>query len=143
MHRFIRRSLPGLALLIGVASSVGWAPLPWNSSEVVAITEKLSTTLRELLADPGLRAQQTTAYEQRHHEVAIAVVKQVQPRVAELRKRVVSSQDREVSRPYFERVAELREEIAIYAEQSSLPDATREKANRARALFDQLARFYD
>lgn len=145
MPSFVRRFLLGISLLLVAAPSVGQAAEPqpsWSQAEVVSLTEQLSAALDALLADPGLRAQQTTAYQQRRHEAAIVTVKQLQPRVAELRKRVDSGYDRERSRPFFEQVAELREEVAAYASESWLPDATRKKARRVRALFDRLARNY-
>ena len=100
----------------------GEAQRPWSQADVVALTEQLSTALDELLAVSGLRAQQ--------------------PRVAVMRKRVASGYDREVSQPFFEQVAELREEIAAYAGESWLPDTTRKKPRHVRALFDRLARYY-
>jgi hypothetical protein len=145
MIAFVRDSSLGLALLLWAAASVGWAAEEQQlrgSADVIALTDRLSVAIDELLADPGLRAEQTTAYQQRKHEAAIATLKQVRPRVAELRKRVAASSDPEASRPYFERGADLRGEIASYAEESWLPDATREKARHVRALFDRLAKYY-
>ena len=125
MRSIVRHFCLGFSLLLVAAASVGRAgeaQRPWSQADVVALTEQLSTALDELLADPGLRAQQ--------------------PRVAERRKRVASGYDREVSQPFFEQVAELREEIAAYAGESWLPDTTRKKPRHVRALFDRLARYY-
>lgn len=145
MSRLVRRFALGLSLLIVAAAAVGRADAarqPWSQAEVVGLTEQLSKALDELSADPGLHAQQTTAYQQRKHEAAIAAVKQLRPRVADLRERVASGSDRDATRPYFDLVAELREEIADYAAESWLPDSTRAKAVHVRAVFDRLARYY-
>jgi len=144
MRSFVRHSCLGLSLLVAGASAA-WSDetqRPWSQTEVVALTEQLSAALDALVADPGLNAEQATAYQQRSHEAAIATVKQIRPRVAELRKRVASGSDREVSYAYFEQVADLREEVSAYAGEAWLPDATRSKARRVRALFDRLARYY-
>lgn len=140
------RSFLALALLLVVAGeSVGWAAearTPWSGSDVVALTEQLSTALDRLLADPGLRAAQTTAFQQRKHEAAISTLTQVRPGVAELRRRIMSGADLDGSRPYFELVEEQRAEIASYAEESWLPDSARAKAKRVRTLFERLAQYY-
>lgn len=144
MRSFVRHSCFALPLLV-VAANAAWAdetPRPWSQAEVVALTEQLSAALDELVSDPGLDAQQATAYQQRNHQAAIASVKRVQPRVVELRKRVASGSDRDGSYPYFEQVAELREEIFEYAGEAWLPDTTRMKARRVRGLFERLARYY-
>jgi hypothetical protein len=139
------RSCLALSLLLVAGVSVGRsaeAQTPWNPADVIALTEHLSAALDELLVDPGLGAEQTTAFQQRKHEAAIATLKRVRPGVAELRRRIAAGSDLDGSRPYFEQVVELREEIAGYAEESWLPDATRAKAKRVRTLFDRLARYY-
>jgi hypothetical protein len=145
MSSLVSRFALGLSLLIVSAASVGRTvevQQPWSQAEVVALTEQLSAALDELLADPGLRAKQTTAYQQRKHEAAIVTVKKLRPRAADLRKRVASGYDRDATQPYFEQVAELREEIAAYAAESWLPDSARAKVVHVRAVFDRLARYY-
>jgi hypothetical protein len=142
------RSAPrfaALALGLVTAAPVGWgaeAKLAWSQADVVALTHQLYEALGDLLTDPGLRAEQASAYQQRQHEAAITTVKELQPRVAELRKRVAAGYDLEESRPFFERVAELRGEIAAYAGQSWLPEPTRKRAAVVRSLLEELSRYY-
>ena len=135
----------GLALGIVTAAPVGRgaeAKLAWSQADVVALTHQLYEALGDLLADPGLRAEQVSAYQQRQHEAAITTVKEMQPWVAELRKRVAAGYDLEESRPFFERVAELRPDVAAYAGQSWLPEPTRKRAAAVRSLLDRLSRYY-
>lgn len=145
MPSFALRPSIGLTLVVVMAASLAWADAaqrPWSQPEVLALTEQLSTAIDELLADPGLREPQSSVYQQRNYDAAIATMKAVQPRVAELRRRLASGSDLEGSRPYFDRVAELREEIASYAEEAWLAETTRAEVRRVRALFDRLARYY-
>jgi hypothetical protein len=146
MWTIVFRSCLALSLLlVAGGGSVGWAAgaqTPWNSADVVALTEQLSAALDDLLVDSGLRAEQPTAFQERKHEAAISTLKQLRPGVADLRRHVAGDSDPDGSRPYFEQLDELREEIASYAEESWLPDATRAKAKRVRTLFDRLARYY-
>lgn len=144
MHRLLRPFALGLWIILLAAhtASADESQSAWNQVEVLSITAELSGALAELVSDPGLDAQQATAYQQRNHEAAIATVKRVKPRVEDLRRRVASGEGREATTPYFERVSELREDIAAYAEEAWLPEATRARAQRVRALFDRLAGFY-
>ena len=145
MASFFRPIALGFSLLLVAAVSEGSASdvrPPWSQAEVVALAQQLSVALDALLADPGLRAAQTTAYQQRSHEAGIATVEQLRPRVADLSKRLAAGSDRDATQPYFDQVAELREEIAAYAAESWLPDSTRTKAVRVRELFERIARYY-
>ena len=145
MLSFVLRSLLALPIVAVAAASVAWAEgaqRPWSQPEVLAPTEELSTALDELLADPELREPQSSVYQQRNFDAAIATVKEVQPRVADLRRRLASGSDLDGSRPYFDLVAELREEIASYAEETWLSDTTRVKVRRVRELFRRLERYY-
>lgn len=146
MRSFVRPGWLGLVILLVFGLSVARAAEAqpaWSPADVVALSEQLSAALEELLRDPGLRAPQTTAFQQRKHEAAVATLKRVGPAVDDLRKRIVAGSDLEGSRPYFEQVDEARAEIASYAEESWLPDATRTKVKNVRALFDRLASFYE
>jgi hypothetical protein len=145
MLRFVHRPVLALTIVVVAAASLAWAEgsqKPWSQTEVLALTEQLSTALDELLADPGLREPQSSVYQQRNYDAAIATVKRVEPRVADLRRRLASGSDLDGSRPYFDLVAELREEIAAYAEETWLADSTRDKVRHVRELFGRLARYY-
>jgi hypothetical protein len=141
----IRRTLPrsfGVAGLLVAALALAEAPA-WDPERVAGVSGRLVAALDELLADPGLAAQQATAMQQREHEAAISSIRQLAKLTRDLKKRLDAGYQRDETRPFFDQIELLRGDIAAYARQSWLPESTRSKVEKARDLLESLAGYYD
>lgn len=137
-------ALLSLAVLLtpagGFAQSADRAPR-WNQEHVVALAAKLVTALEELQADPGIRAKQATAMQQREHDAAVTSISELTRLAKDLKRRLDAGYERDEIQPFWEGIELLRGDIGAYASKSWLPESTRTKAQAARELLDALAAY--
>lgn len=135
-------ALAALALLLPVvAGAQQGAPL-WDPEKVSALASQAVDALEALVSDPEIDAQQATAMQQREHEAAVATARELLELARNYRKRVDAGYDREETQVFWTQIELLRSDIQAYARRSWLPAETREKAERAVRLLDQLGSYY-
>jgi hypothetical protein len=145
----MRRSIlaPWLVFVIALGA---WALAPPSGAEETAadakraaeLVARLSKALDELLADPGLAARQPTAMQQRELDAAIASARESLRLVKDLKRRLAGGYSVDDSRPFWDQIAALRQDISAYAGHSWLPESARVKAEAAGGLMDELASLY-
>ncbi len=138
-------ALLGLAMLLAPAAGLAQSPAGepvLNQTRAAGLAGRLVAALDALLADPGIKAQQATAMQQREHEAAVSSIRQLLPLVKDLKRRLDAGYERDEARAFWDRIELLRGDIAAYARHSWLPESTRTKALEARELLDTLAAYF-
>lgn len=130
-----------LASLVAAVPSVAEEPA-WSQQKVAALAGQAADAVDALLADPEIDAKQSTAMQQREHQAAIATARQISPYLKDLKKRLDSGYTRDEAQPFWDRIQQLRGDIRAYARHTWLPDSTRQKAEKAASLLDQLASYF-
>jgi hypothetical protein len=143
----IRSILASLAVAVLLIPGVGLAqdtdaPPGWDQVRAAELAGRLVAALDALLADPGIRAQQATAMQQREHEAAVSSIRQLARLAQDLKKRIDAGYQRDELRPFWDGIELLRGDIGAYARHSWLPESTRAKVVKARDLLDALAGYF-
>ncbi|MDJ0852362.1 MAG: hypothetical protein QNK04_28665 [Myxococcota bacterium] len=115
----------------------------WDQQAAAKTSRDLQRALDALLSDPNIDARQATAMQQREHEAAIATAREIAGINGELARRLAAGYDRDETEAFWHQIALASGDLQEYARHSWLPEGTRQRAERAGGLLDQLAAYYE
>jgi hypothetical protein len=143
---------PVRLFLLALVGAVGFAaahasaeseqPDEWNQEEVTRVAADFSAQMRELASDPGLEPTQATAMQQREHHAAVLTVRRMATLADDLAAKLQLGHGYEQTRPIFEQVQLLRQDIVAYAGNSWIAPETRVHIQGIQKLLTVLTYFY-
>ncbi len=114
----------------------------WDQERMTQVAADLAAQMRELVADPGLEPPQATAMQQRQHHAAVLTVRRVATLADDLAAKLQLGQGYEQTRPTFEQIQLLRQDIVAYAGNSWIAPETRTRIQGIQKLLTLLTYFY-
>ncbi len=114
----------------------------WDQERMTQIAADLAAQMRELVADPGLEPSQATAMQQRQHHAAVLTVKRLATLADDLAAKLQLGQGYEQTRPIFEQIQLLRQDIVAYAGNSWIAPETRTRIQGIQKRLSLLTYFY-
>ncbi len=114
----------------------------WDQERITQVAADLAAQMRELVADPGLEPPQATAMQQRQHHAAVLTVRRVANLAGDLAAKLQLGQGYEQTRPIFEQIQLLRQDIVAYAGNSWIVPETRTRIQGIQKLLTLLTYFY-
>ncbi len=141
-RRLLLSLIASLALATTQAVAASEESEDWDQERMTQVAADLAAQMRELVADPGLEPPQATAMQQRQHHAAVLTVKRVATLADDLAARLQLGQGYEQTRPIFEQIQLLRQDIVAYAGNSWIAPETRTRIQGIQKLLTLLTYFY-
>ncbi len=141
-----RLFLLSLFALLALATTEGVAESEesedWNQERVTEAAADFAAQMRELVADPGLEPLQATAMQQRQHHAAVLTIKRLADLADDLAAKLQLGHGYEQTRPVFEQIQLLRQDIVAYAGHSWIAPETRTRVQEIQKLLTLLTYIY-
>ncbi len=140
------RSNRWVVLLFGVLLSA-FGPITayatqWDQQKVVAIAGQVNTMLGEIVSDPGASIEQDATLQRKKHNAALVDLKNLHEYMAKLAAALNQGRGLPQTAALYKKVATLRKSVRDYAQDSTVSEGVRDKAQATGALLDQLDAFY-
>jgi len=136
------KSLVWLILTVALVATGVASAVEWDQARVTKLAGEFDTAVGAVVDDPGVAAEQPSAMQERRHQAAIATLKQVRRLASEMSRMLQGGNGRSSTEPLYIQMEELIDQARVFAEDSWVKPASREKVDRARTLLDQLRLYY-
>lgn len=117
-------------------------PEGWDQERVTHAAVGLAAKMGELVDDPGLEPTQATAMQQRQHHAAVLTVRRVATLAEDLAANLQTGHGYEQTRPIWEQIRQLRQDIVAYAGNSWIAPETRTRIQEIQKLLTLLTFYY-
>ncbi len=114
----------------------------WDQEKVTRVAADFASQMRDLVSDPGLEPTQATAIQQREHHAAVLTVRRMATLADDLAARLQVGHGYQQTRPIFEQVQLLRQDIVAYAGNSWIAPETRMRIQGIQKILTLLTYFY-
>ncbi len=114
----------------------------WDQERMTQVAADLAAQMRELVADPGLEPPQATAMQQRQHHAAVLTVRRVATLADDLAAKLQLGQGYAQTRPTFEQIQLLRQDIVAYAGNTWVAPETRTRIKGIQKRLTLLTYYY-
>ena len=125
-----------------IARAESEQPEDWDQGRVTQAATEFAAKMGELVDDPGLEPTQATAMQQRQHHAAVLTVQQVATLAADLAANLKTGHGYEQTRPIWEQIQQLRQDIVAYAGNSWIAPETRTRIQGIQKLLTLLTFYY-
>jgi hypothetical protein len=139
---FVLALIGSVGFAVAHASAESEESEQWNQEKVTRVAADLAAQMRDLVSDPGLEPTQATAMQQREHHAAVLTVRRLAKLADDLAARLQLGQGYQQTRPIFEEVQLLRQEIVAYAGNSWIAPETRMRIEGIQKILTVLTYFY-
>lgn len=145
MARTLSLALASLmAVGLVTAQAAGAEPKAWDQAAVTALAKELAAAAGDVRQSVRQSPQGTSAGRaSRNRHQALDDLRVIENSINHLARRLEAGEGREDTRPTYQRIVTLRNDIAMRARRALILEPTLTKLETARGLLEQLSPYYE
>lgn len=114
----------------------------WDQQKVAELAGQVKSILGEIVSDPTTAKEQDVPLQRKKHNAALVDLRNLNAYMKELTAALDQGRGREQTWALYKKVTTLRKSVRDYAQDLTISESVRTKAQAAGALLDQLDSMY-
>lgn len=131
-----------VAALVSAHGPIAAHAAQWDQQKVAEIAGQVNTMLEEIVSDPATTKEQDVPLQRKKHNAALVDLQSLNEYVTELAAALKQGRGREQTWALYRKITTLRKSVRDYAQDLTIAEVVRNKAQATRALLDELDAFY-